>query len=166
MEEDEEELNDLVDEIVVDAYGDDEQLWAFRQVIEDEVALPADASVVGEPVTVLEIDYDGNERRGLTATCRREDGSEHIVAASDLVFPEGSKGADYIAAYRTWLGIEPYPQLSFRKKPKAKEGRSRRGQEGRSRRPCRQGEGRLLPHPRNGPCPHLQTRRLLGRGAG
>src|SRR5512136_1709478 len=107
----EEELSDLVDEIVVDAYGDDEQLWAFRQAIEDEIALPADAFVVGEPVAVREIDYDGNERRGLTARCRREDGSEHIVAACDLVFPEASKAADYIAAYRTWLGIEAYPQL-------------------------------------------------------
>ncbi len=55
----EEELNDLVDEIVVDAYNDDEQLTAFEAVIEDEVALPADASVVGEPVTVLKIDYEG-----------------------------------------------------------------------------------------------------------
>ena len=37
------------------------------------------------------------------------------------VFPEGSKGADYVAAYRTWLGIEPYPQVSLTKKPKATE---------------------------------------------
>jgi hypothetical protein len=117
----EEELNDLVDEITVDAYNDDEQLWAFRQVMEDEVAMPADAFVVGEPVTVKEIDYDGNERRGLTAKLCREDASVHVVSASDLVFPEGSIGADYLAAYRTWLGIEPYPQASLSKKPKATE---------------------------------------------
>ena len=48
--------NDLVDEITVDAYNDDEQLWAFRQVIEDEVAMPTDACALGEPVTVKEID--------------------------------------------------------------------------------------------------------------
>ena len=117
----EEELNDLVDEIVIDAYGDDEQLWAFRQAFEDEIALPADASLFGQPATVLEIDYDGNERRGLTARCRREDGSEHVIAACDLAFPEGSKGADYVAAYRRWLGIEAYPKLVARTKPKAKE---------------------------------------------
>lgn len=116
----EEELNDLVDEIVVDAYNDDEQLTAFETVIDDEVALPADASMVGEPVTVLKIDYE-NERRGLTARCRREDGSEYMVAACDLVFPEDSKGSDYIAAYRRWLGIDPYPKLLPRRKPKAKE---------------------------------------------
>jgi hypothetical protein len=117
----EEELNDLVDEITVDAYNDDEQLWAFRQVIEDEVAMPADAFALGEPVTLIEIDYDGNERRGLTARCRRDDGSEHVLSASDLVFPEGSIGADYLAAYRTWLGVEPYPQAPLYTKPKATE---------------------------------------------
>ncbi len=117
----EEELNDLVEEIVVDAYGDDEQLWAFRQVMEDEITLPAEAFVVGEPVTVLQIDYDGNERRGLTVRCLREDVSEHRLAASDVVFPEGSKGADYVAAYRMWLGIEPYPHTPVHKRPKATE---------------------------------------------
>jgi hypothetical protein len=102
-------LDKLIEEITVDAYGDDEQLWAFRQAFEDDVSLPADGFGIGEPVSVVEIDYDGNERRGLTAKCRREDGSEHVVAASDVVFPEGSKGARYVAAYRRWLGLEPYP---------------------------------------------------------
>jgi hypothetical protein len=117
----EKELNDLIEDIVVDAYGEDEQLWAFRQAMEDEIALPADAFVVGEPVTVLEIDYDGNERRGLTARCRRQDGSEYVIAVSDVSFPEGSGGADYVAAYRTWLGIEPYPPVSVSRRAKARE---------------------------------------------
>jgi hypothetical protein len=37
-----EALDDMIAEITVDAYGDDEQLWAFRQAFEDDVALPAD----------------------------------------------------------------------------------------------------------------------------
>ena len=106
------ELDRLIDEIVVDAYGDNEQLWAFRQAFEDNVAMPAEAFVVGEPVTVVTIDYDGNERRGLTARCRREEGSEQVIAACDLIFPEDSVGARYVAAYRKWLGIEPYPRGS------------------------------------------------------
>lgn len=47
------ELSNLIEEIIVDAYGDDEQLSAFRQVIGDEVPMPADAFVIGEPVTML-----------------------------------------------------------------------------------------------------------------
>jgi hypothetical protein len=68
---------------------------------------------------VLSIDYDGNERRGLIAKCRREDRSEYLIAACDLVFPEGSTATHYVAAYRTWLGIEPYTAL--RRRPKAME---------------------------------------------
>jgi hypothetical protein len=102
-------LEELIEEIIVDAYGEEEQLWAFRQVIEDEVPLPADGFVIGEPVSVLEIDYDGNERRGLTARCRWDDGSEHVVAATEVIFPRDSKGERYMAAYRKWLGLDPYP---------------------------------------------------------
>ncbi len=32
-----------------------------------------------------------------------------MVTASDVLFPQGSSGARYVAAYRKWLGIEPYP---------------------------------------------------------
>ncbi len=103
------DLDHLIEEITVDAYNDDEKLWAFRQAFEDNVALPSDGFVIGEPVSVIEIDYDGNERRGLTARCRREDGSEHVVAASEVMLPQSSRGARHLAAYRKWLGLEPYP---------------------------------------------------------
>lgn len=99
----------LIEEIVVDAYGEDEQLWAFLQVISDEVSVPCDAFVIGEPVSIVAFDYDGNERRGLTARCRRLDGSEYVVAAPEVVFPQGSVGSRYIAAYRKWMGLAPFP---------------------------------------------------------
>lgn len=116
------DLDELIDEITVDAYNDEEKFWAFCQVIEDEVPLPADGFIIGEPVSVIEIDYDSNERRGLSAKCRREDGSKHVVAASDVVFPERSLGARYIAAYRSWLGLDPYPggTATLRRKPQHK----------------------------------------------
>jgi hypothetical protein len=60
-------LDALIEEIIVDAYGEDEQLWAFRQALEDAVRLPVDGVVIGVPVSVIAFDYDGNERRGLTA---------------------------------------------------------------------------------------------------
>jgi hypothetical protein len=72
------------------------------------VPLPGDGFVIGDPVEIVEIDYDGNERRGLTAKCRRPDGSEHVVGVSGVVFLEESAGARYVAAYRKWLGLEPY----------------------------------------------------------
>src|SRR6266849_5802914 len=75
-------LDALIDEITVDAYGEEEQLWAFRQFFEDNVALPCDGFLIGEPVSVIEFDYDGNQRRGLTAKCRRADGRAYEIAAS------------------------------------------------------------------------------------
>jgi hypothetical protein len=103
------DLDRLIEGITVDAHGDDEELCAFRQAFEDDVALPCDGFVIGEPISVVGFDYDGNERRGLTARCRREDGSEHVVAAFEVVFPGRSSGARYVAAYRKWFGLEPFP---------------------------------------------------------
>ena len=103
------DLDQLIEEITVDAYSDDEKLWAFRQAFEDNAVMPSDGFVIGEPISVVEFDYDGNGRRWLTARCRREDGTEHVVAAFDVMFPRGSSGARCLAAYRRWLGLEPFP---------------------------------------------------------
>lgn len=103
----------LLEEILVDAYGEDEQLWAFRQVIEDEVPLPADGSVIGEPVSVVKIDCDGNSQQGLRATCKKADGKSYEVALEDVKFPEGSKALQYSRAYCHWLGI-PVPTRTRR----------------------------------------------------
>jgi hypothetical protein len=108
-------IDNLIEDILVDAEGG-EQFWAFRQALEDECCLPREAFVIGEQVTALSIDYDGNERRGLTARCQRKDGSKHVIAACDLAFPRGTTAALHIAAYRRWLGIEPYPPGSVPRK--------------------------------------------------
>jgi tetratricopeptide (TPR) repeat protein len=103
-------LDQLIEEITVDAHGDDEQLRAFRQAFEDSISVPCDGFVIGEPVSVVAFEYDGNERRGLTARCRRGDGSEHVVAASEVVLPVRTSAARYLAAYHKWLGLDPFPR--------------------------------------------------------
>jgi len=105
-------LDELVEEITVDAYGEDEQLWAFRQSFEDNVRVPCEGFIIGEPVTVIEFDYDGNERRGLTARCRRTDGYKHVVAAAEVEMPPHTEGARYLAAYRRWMGLPPRPRAA------------------------------------------------------
>jgi hypothetical protein len=97
----------LLARIITDAEGDDEQLWALAEAIASDLALPADAFVVGEPVQVIAIDYEGDPRAGLLATCRRRDG-QHVVGFADVVFTPGSDGARISAAYRTWLGLAPH----------------------------------------------------------
>ena len=82
--------------------------------------MPAEGSVVGEPVQVIAFDYDGNERRGLTAKCRGADGREHVVAAADVTMASGSEASRYVAAYRKWMGLAPYPPVSRSKKGKGR----------------------------------------------
>jgi hypothetical protein len=50
-------LDELIEKITVDANGEAEKLWAFRQAFENEVAFPSDVFVIGEVVSVLEFDY-------------------------------------------------------------------------------------------------------------
>ena len=75
------DLDDLIEEITVDANGEGEQLWAFRQAFEDDLAAP----------------------------CRRSDGTKYVVAASDVVISPTAPGGRYIAAYRKWMGLAPFP---------------------------------------------------------
>ncbi len=100
------ELDALLDEILTDAHGDEEQLWALRQALEDNVKIPCAATIAGEPVKVTKFDYDGNARRGLTVAIRRPDGSKHVVAAADVLLKDAPSHR-YVAAYRQWMGVEP-----------------------------------------------------------
>jgi hypothetical protein len=72
-----------------------------------EVHLPADAHVIGEPVTVTQVRYPGLPRVGLLATCRRGELTYELRLA-DVVFPTASAGASLVARYRTWLGLAPF----------------------------------------------------------
>jgi hypothetical protein len=97
----------IIEMIVVDAYGDDEQLSAFVTVLEDELLLPAEATLLGSPVTVLELDFL-ELPRGPFARCRGEHG-EGEVALADVCFPPATVTAWIHAAYRHHLGLKPFP---------------------------------------------------------
>jgi len=97
----------LLEGMLTDAHGDDEQLWALREGIEEGLDLPMDVHVVGEPLSLIAVDYDGNPRRGLTARCLREDGTEHRVTFADIQLAPDAAGYPYLAAYCRWLGVQP-----------------------------------------------------------
>jgi len=101
-------LDELIDELTVEAADDHDRFWAFRQACQGNLALPCEAFIIGEPVSLIKFDYHGNQRRGLTVTCRRADGSEYDVAASEVVISPRTEGARYLGAYRKWMGLEPF----------------------------------------------------------
>lgn len=98
------DIDAVLGEVRVDAYADDEQLWAFRPSFQDEAAFPFPACVVGAGVEVVSVDYDGDERHGLVAVCRR-DGVDHQVSLRDVA-PGAvtARTAALLGAYRRWSG--------------------------------------------------------------
>ncbi|MBN2191334.1 MAG: hypothetical protein JW751_00840 [Polyangiaceae bacterium] len=81
-------------------------LLGFEAAARAEVVLPADAHVIGEPVTVTQIRNPELPHVGLLATCKLGD---HVyeLGLADVVFPTGSAGAALVARYRDWLGLAP-----------------------------------------------------------
>lgn len=113
-------IDELIEEVIVDAYGDDEQLSSFCQAFEDHVRFPFRAQVVGVDVEVTAVDFDGNERRGLLAECRRA-GAPHTVSLLDVtpVGPLRVETRQLLEAYRRWSGatalsVEPSPTAPWR----------------------------------------------------
>jgi hypothetical protein len=102
-------LDRVIETITVDCYNEDEEYTAFLTVIEDEVALPAPASLLGTPVTVVQLDY-ADPARGLVAVCRGPDGTGE-VAFGDVAFPADTLAAWLHAAYRHHLGLRPFPAI-------------------------------------------------------
>jgi hypothetical protein len=76
----------LLAEFLADAYGEDEQLWAFRQVLDDEAPLLMEEPVIGEAVSIIKINYGGNTHRKHGATCRKANGKTYNVALEDIEF--------------------------------------------------------------------------------
>ena len=84
----------------MDAYGESEQATAFLAVIEEHLALPFSATVLGEAVVVEAIDLSGADE--LIAICRRR-GNHQKVRLLDLELPvPRPKGAEWVAAYHRW----------------------------------------------------------------
>ena len=96
-----EELDALVEEATVDAYGDDEQLDGFAVMIEDNLEFPFETTVLGVAVTVRKVTQTES---GIVADCVR-DGHHQAISVLDLPLPEPPpKGSEWIAAYRRWAG--------------------------------------------------------------
>jgi hypothetical protein len=95
-------LERLVEEAIIDAYGDSEQRMGFLTMLEENVALPFETEVLGVPVTVERIDLTTTDE--IVAICRR---GSHRQAISILELPLPTSplpGAEWIEAYRYWAG--------------------------------------------------------------
>jgi hypothetical protein len=93
-------LEALIEEAVVDAYGDEEQTGGFFTMIEEHLALPFSVSILGVEVIVEKVDMTRDGR--IVALCRR-DSVRQGIEILDLPLPKPvPAGAEWIAAYSHW----------------------------------------------------------------
>jgi Calcium binding len=95
------ELDELVEQAVVDAYGDDEQMTGFYTMIFDNLALPFTTTVLGAEANVERVDLTDS---GIVAICARGV-DRQAIPILDLPLPmPPPPGSEWIAAYRHWAG--------------------------------------------------------------
>lgn len=96
------DLDRLIEEAIVDAYDQTEQVMGFHNLIEEKLALPFQTEVLGVRVTVENVEL--TERDDLVAICVR-DGKRQRIGLLDLPLPSPPpEGFEWIEAYRKWAG--------------------------------------------------------------
>jgi hypothetical protein len=93
-------LEALIEEAVVDAYGEDEQMVGLLTMMQEHLALPFSTNILGVEAVVEKVDMTRDGR--IVAVCRR-DGVRQRIEILDLPLPEPAPpGAEWIAAYSYW----------------------------------------------------------------
>ena len=94
------DLDKMIEEAIVDAYGDSEQTVGFYTMLEEHLATPFKTESLGVDVTVERLDMTDDEQ--IVAVCVRGR-SRQRVPILDLPLPTPPpEGADWIIAFRRW----------------------------------------------------------------
>ena len=94
------QLEALIEEAVVDAYGEEEQTGGFFTMIEEHLTLPFRVCILGAEAIVEKVDMTRDGR--IVAVCQR-DGMKQRIEILDLPLPKPAPlGAEWIAAYSYW----------------------------------------------------------------
>jgi hypothetical protein len=93
-------LEKLIEEAVVDAYGEEEEAGGFFTMMEEHLALPFSANILGVDVVVEKVDMT---RSGQIVAIYRRDKIRQRIGILDLPLPTPAPaGTEWIAAYRHW----------------------------------------------------------------
>jgi hypothetical protein len=93
-------LDEMIEEAIVDAYGESEQTVGFYTMLEENLAMPFKTEVLGVEVVVERIDMTDDEQ--IVAVCSRGKSRQRIPLL-DLPLPDPPPGGvDWIAAFRRW----------------------------------------------------------------
>lgn len=93
-------LDELVEEALVDTYGESEQVTGFYTMMENDLQLGFETEILGITMIVESIDITEDDQ--LVAVCRK-DKTKQRISLSELPLPSPPpKGAEWIDAYRYW----------------------------------------------------------------
>lgn len=93
-----------LEHILADAKTEDQQLRALETAARADLALPAEASIAGSPITAQTVTYSGQPRAGLRLDCTRNK-ERYSVNLADVAFLPGTAHARFVSLYRSWLGL-------------------------------------------------------------
>ena len=93
-------LEKLIEEAVVDAYREEEQVGGFFTMMEEHLARPFSANLLGVDVVVEKVDMTRSGR--IVAICRRVEIRQKIEVLDPPLPTPAPAGAEWIAAYRHW----------------------------------------------------------------
>ena len=93
-------LDKLIEEATVDCYSESEEVAGIFTMLDENLAVPFSATLLGIEVTVERIEM--NDADEIVAVCRRGREGQRIPIL-DLPLPQPEpQGAEWIEAYRRW----------------------------------------------------------------
>jgi hypothetical protein len=99
---DRERLQSLIEEATVDCYNESEQHVGLMTMLEDNLICPFEATVIGEPVEVVEL-RSREVGLGVDAVCRYK-GKDYRIDINSLGWGKKKpEGFEWVEAYQEWL---------------------------------------------------------------
>jgi hypothetical protein len=93
-------LTELVEEAIIDAYGEDEQRVGLLTMLQEHLAVPFMTEILGTAVQVERVDL--NDADEIVAICKRAQQRQRIPIL-DLPLPTAPPpGWEWIEVYRHW----------------------------------------------------------------
>ena len=94
------QLEALIEEAIVDAYGESEQRVGFLTMLQNDLAFPFEIEILGAPAIVEGVDL--NDAEDIVAICHR-DRHKQLIPILNLALPSPRPvGWEWIEAYRRW----------------------------------------------------------------
>ena len=93
-------LDQLIEEAIVDAYGESEQIGGFYTMLENHLGVPFTIDMLGVEVTVKRVDLTRDDH--IVAVCERETSRQRIpILDVPRPYPQPA-GWEWVEAHRRW----------------------------------------------------------------